>query len=97
MSDFQAKVYAAEHQARQQYKQLQTRLDIIEQQNQHMKKLVSGKQPQIQYAIPANDFQRNVRYQNKHFIRSCFNLVVSGTKGDYSCQLLACCHFLPLA
>jgi hypothetical protein len=49
MNDFQAKVYVAEHQARQQYKQLKTSLDIIEQQNQDMKKLVSGKQPQVQY------------------------------------------------
>ena len=30
-------------------------------------------------------------------IQSGFNLVVSETKQDYSCQLLACCHFLPLA
>src|ERR1700731_3883790 len=52
MKDFQAKVYAAEHQARQQYKQLQTRLDTIEKQNQDIKELVSGKQPQTQYAIP---------------------------------------------
>ena len=68
MNDFQAKVYAAEHQARQQYKQLKTRLDIIEQQNQDMKKLVSAKQPQVQYAIPAN-----TRYQNKQNSFDNFN------------------------
>jgi hypothetical protein len=60
--------YAAEHQARQQYEQLKTRLDIIEQQNQDMKKLVSGKQPQVQYAIPAN-----TRYQNKQNSFDNFN------------------------
>jgi hypothetical protein len=59
MNDFQAKVYAAEHQARQQYRQLQTRLDSIEKEHQEMKNLMTTR-PQIQYAIPAKQ-QDNFR------------------------------------